>query len=219
MSFIKRYSLKTLQSLCTSLIPETKELAEEFGSEQRRGAEATEVEHQVYEAFNNISEIDLGPLGEFVSNQPTVSTPLSPLIAIILDLTALEYILTGKHEDSLEVSLSSGPFTWLSERDRRATIDYLSERSSLQRLNESLESVSPYTGFLKYLVRGLTTVPLITYYSEWDGYEQEGGKWVPDPETFSGKVQGWEQSGFPGFQDGYPVFMGYEVEAFEENDY
>ena len=30
---------------------------------------------------------------------------------------------------------------------------------------------------------------------------------------------GWRQADYPGPADGYPVMLGYELDAFEENDY
>lgn len=215
MNPIKSYTLSTLRSLCSSLIPKTPELAEKRGPEHRPGAAEIDLEQNVYELFNNLSKFDAGPLNRFFSDRPTL--PLATVIALLLDLTALEYIQKGR-ATTVEFSWNGGPYSWLTEGDRRDLLDFFSGESTLSQLNRWLESYTPYSGLLKFLHRGVTSVPLITYYSEWDGYDQPGGKRIPDPESFTGSVQSWEQSGFPGLKDGYAVFRGYEVTEFEENE-
>lgn len=217
MSLIQTYTERTLRALCSSLIPETPDLAEQRGKQHRPGAAEIALEKNINELFNNLNEIDAGPLNRYFTGKPTL--PLSSMIAVLLDLAALEYVLRRSLTGELSVHAGTGIFSWLSEPDRRAVIDFLSRDSIIIKGNELLDKYSSYGGFLKFLIRGITSVPMITYYSEWDGYEQDGGKWLPDPESFTGSVQGWEQAGFPGLKEGYPVFRGYEIEEFEENDY
>lgn len=217
MNPIQTYTERTLRALCSSLIPETPGLADERGEQHRPGARSIALEKNLQELFNNLNEVDAGLLNRYFTGNPTL--PLSTMVAVLLDLAALEYSLRRPLHGDFSVKSGAGVFSWLSQSDRREVLDFLSEGSIINKFNELLDEYSPYSGFLKYLIRGITSMPMITYYSEWDGYDQDGGKRLPDPESFTGSVQGWEQAGFPGLEEGYSVFRGYEIEEFEENDY
>lgn len=217
MNPLQSYTSSTLRALCSSLIPETPDLAADRGDEHRPGAAEINLEENLRVLFNNLSQFDAGPLNSCFSGKPTL--PLSTMIAVLLDMTSVEYLLRRSLEQKLTVRPGQGVFCWLAPEDRRDVLDFLDGESTIYRLNTILTHYSSYGGFLKYLIRGITTVPLITYYGEWDGYDQDGGKRIPDPQSFTGSVQSWDQTGFPGLKDGYDVFRGYEVEEFEENDY
>lgn len=217
MNPIKSYTLGTFRKLCSSLIPETPELAAQYGEEQIGGAESVNLEEALYAAFNNLSELNRAPFTWLSDPPPTL--PISPVVALLLDVTALEYILRNRPSDALEIEPGTGPFGWLSAADRLSVIDFLAEESLAQNLNACLDTVSPYSGFLDYLVRGITAVPVIAYYGEWSGYDQPGGGLIPEPDSFTGSPQSWDQTGFPGLKAGYSDFLGYEVEEFKENEY
>lgn len=120
---------------------------------------------------------------------PAPSTAVSGL----LDLAALELLVRRSAEDGLrspDAAFSRGPFSRLSRRDRLRAIRLLEEDGLLADV-----------GSIDYLVQSLVTVTQVAYYSDW----------------FT--EQGWEQVGYPGPSDGYSVLLGYEVEAFEEDDY
>jgi hypothetical protein len=127
--------------------------------------------------------------GEDGGLSPSPSTAVSGL----LDLAAVELLARRHAEDGLQspaAKFARGPFSRLSRRDRLRAL----------RLLEA-DGLLADVGAVDYLVQSLVIVTQVAYYSDW----------------FT--EQGWEQAGYPGPADGYSVLLGYEVEAFAEDDY
>lgn len=213
------YSRRTLDALVDALIPETPELAEERGEEHEPGASDVALADQLQAAFNHLQATGvLRGTGGVSASDPPEPTRTAPIIALLLDLGSLEFLLRDRQVERPRPKLS-GPFQWLQPEDRLRLFDFLSNESFLRNIVEQLADRIPYLGLVDFMLDGLVTMPLLHYYGEWSGYEDDRNRLNPDPESFSGDVQSWEQTDFPGQEDGYPVLRGYEVESFEENDW
>lgn len=213
------YCRKTLDALVDALLPETPELAEELGSEHEPGASRIELNEQLRAAFNRLQATGvLGASGDGDGREPPEPARTAPIVALILDLGALEFLLRGSPRKYPRLE-AGGPFLWLRPEDRLRLFDFLAGDSLLRGTLDRLRDRIPYLGLVDFVLDGLVTMPLLHYYSEWSGYEDDSNRLTPDPETFSGDVQSWRQTGFPGREEGYPVLMGYEVDSFEENDW
>ncbi|WP_152039586.1 hypothetical protein [Salinigranum salinum] len=121
-------------------------------------------------------------------------------VAHLLDQGAALLIQQEMNEDPPTVDSfpSAGLFGQLSRQDRFRAINLQEEN-------------------------GVTIMTLVNilvhfgYYSEWSGYENNTGP--PTERTFTGEVQSWEQTAFPGPAIGYRDFRGYLVEEFEEAEF
>lgn len=209
------YSRNSLDALVDALVPETPQLAEERGPEHEAGASRTGLADQLLEAFNQLQAT--GVLKQPEGNAPEPART-APIVAVLLDLSSLEFLLRDRNERRVRVRIG-GPFRWLHPADRRRLFDFLQEDSLLRTLVDALDDRVPYAGLVDFLLDGLVTMPLLHYYSEWSGYEDEHNPLTPDPESFRPPVQSWQQTTFPGQEPGYAVLLGYEVESFEENDW
>jgi hypothetical protein len=214
---VQQYTKRNLTALTESLVPETPRLADEIGPEHEAGAGELELGDLLAETFNSIQATDLS-LSNNSSEEPPSSQTLSPLAAVILDYGALEYYLSGNAKSYPSPSLG-GPFCWVQTRERLNVLDYLSNESVLKRIANALKDQASYFGLLDFMLDGLVTIVLMNYYSEWDGYENPEDPLRPDPESFTGSVQSWKQTGFPGQKKGFNVLKGYEVDEYKENDW
>lgn len=201
------YARHTLGALADAVVPETPALAAERGDEHEPGALAAGLDADLVEAFDGLQEVH-GPLSRVID-----AYPYALVLALLLDFAALELLVRRRTRDGLgrRAVPTRGPYTLLSRRDRLRAMGLLESDGVLARLDARFRGQVPHLGVVKYLVGGAVTVAQFAYYSEWgvdDGTE-------PTPET----VQGWQQTGYPGPSDGYAVFRGYEVKAFEEDDY
>ena len=124
---------------------------------------------------------------------------LADQVAQLLDQGAGLLVTLGANEDPPTVTQfpDAGLFGQLSRTDRFRAIHLLEE-----------EGVSLMT-LVNILVH-------FGYYSEWSGYENNTGP--PTDRTFTGTVQSWEQTAFPGPAVGYRDFRGYLVEEFEDDE-
>lgn len=125
---------------------------------------------------------------------------LADQVAQLLDRGADLLVTLGANEDPPTVTQfpDAGLFGRLSRKDRFRAIHLLEEE-------------------------GVTLMTLVNilvhfgYYSEWSGYENNTDP--PTDRTFTGAVQSWEQTAFPGPAVGYRDFRGYLVEEFEEGEF
>lgn len=182
------YARGTMAALADALVPETPELAER-GDEHVPGALATDLDARLVEAFDGFQEAD-GPVWALLGYD---AVPLAVVVAVLLDVAAVELLLRRRAEAGLgggREAFAGGPFSRLSERDRLRALGLLEE-----------DGVLAGIGLVNYLAQAVVSVALFGYYSDW------------------GDRQGWEQADYPGPADGYAVSMGYEVDAFEENAY
>lgn len=213
------YSRNSLDALVDALLPETPELAEQRGPEHEPGASRTELADQLQAAFNHLQATGvLGDSPEDSEEELPEPARTTPVIALLLDFGSLEFLLRGRNEEPPGFRVG-GPFQWLQPEDRLRVIDFLNGDSMVRRTVNLLEDRIPYVGLVDFMLDGLVTMPLLHYYSEWPGYEDDQNRLKPDPETFREPVQSWLQTKFPGRAEGYAVLMGYEVESFEENDW
>jgi hypothetical protein len=213
---LESYTERTLEAFIECLIPETPELVDDLGTELQPGGNDSGLSELIRQSFNTLQSIQLS---DTVHHEIPEPKQLAPLIAVILDYGALEYILRGKADEPPIPETPGGPFVCLDPNERLQVIDYLATNSYLKRVNEWLDNIIPYTGLLDFMIDGLVTMVVMNYYGEWTGYDESENPLLPNPDSFSGDVQGWNQSKFPGQSPGYAVLKGYEVEEFEENDW
>lgn len=159
------------------------------GEEHVPGGLDVDLDELLTEAFDGLEEADEGLLT--MLGYETV--PLAFVVSVLLDVGALEFVVRRRNEEPLQSPaerFAGGPFSRLSRRDRLRAIRLLEE-----------DGVLADAGAVDYLVQAVITVTEVAYYSDWHS------------------EQGWEQADYPGPADGYAVSMGYEVEAFEEDEF
>ena len=144
-------------------------------------------------------------------------------VANVLDAAALKLIARGNNRDEpsderpvklfdgtdvspARIADVAGPFARLSPKDRLRAINVLDEIEAQVTLRNG-RFVEFDGGLVGQLVVGFAE---LIYYSEWQGYPDVtrmpfGQDHANDPTT----VQGWRQTGFPGFSNGYPCLRGY----------
>ncbi len=183
------YRRGTLAALVDALVPETPELADR-GDQHVPGALATDLDERLAAAFDDFQEVD-GPVWQLLGYD---ALPLALVVAVLLDVAALELVVRGRDEDGLGTpreAFAGGPFSRLAPRDRLRALRLLED-----------DGVLSGVGVVNYLAQAVVSVALFGYYGDWGDSRQ-----------------GWDQAGYPGPADGYAVAMGYEVESFEEDDY
>jgi hypothetical protein len=190
----------TFAALVDAVVPETPELADR-GEEHVPGGLAVGLEVAVIERVNNFLETH----GAAAAVSDAV--PLAPIVATLLDIAAIELLVRRRTEDDLDTpedGFSRGVFSRLSREDRLRALRLLEEEGVVARLADRYDSAA--LGAVQFLASSLPILIEFVYYSELTGEDGEGSL-------------GWEQTGYPGPAEGYAVGMGYEIEAFEENDY
>jgi hypothetical protein len=151
--------------------------------------------------------------------------PYAPLITIVLDIIAVEFIVRGKNEDPVMWFGNSqfpagGTYVWLSRKDRLRCLTFIIHSSVVDTLDELLSPYIPQLGLLKFVVTGLNAFHGFGFYSEWAGYNEtkmasptERELAVPASEILSR-----EQTDYPGPQPGYARDWWYVLEdGFEDN--
>lgn len=195
------YASGTLAAFVDAVVPETPELAERGDEHVPGGLDAGLVDVLV-EEINTIQPVHGGPLGAMGYE----TTPLAPVVAALLDAAAVELLLRRRADEGLQSpadAYASGPFCRLAPRDRLRAVRMLETEGVIPALADRLDA--PGLGTIQYLASALVALTETLYYGELTG----------DGET----SQGWAQADYPGPSDGYAVMLGYEVEAFEEDDY
>lgn len=195
------YTRHTLRAVVDALVPRTPELASSHGPEYVAGGVDVGLEEYLVEAFNGYQEHHHGRVSRLLKRFGVQNYPYATLVAILLDLMAVELLLRRDNEDPVPVATAKGPFARLSAKDRLRAIDLL-ETGTLGQLAERYEETLPHLGTVRFLALGINTFPLLGYYSEW-GMQPDGS------------VPGWEQTGYPGPRDGFAAHRGYEIEEFE----
>lgn len=223
MNWLNRYARGNFRALAGAIVPETPELADRLGEEHGLGAASVELEEYLVEAFNSFQEVHLGPLDSLLERLGLVNVPAAPLMALLLDVVALELCVRRRHRHPVESTWTSmrllGLFRDLHPRDRLRVLELLEEDSLLKRMLDGVRRYLPQVGIVEFMATAMGAFPLLTYYSDWSrrkGDPSEEGR----GEGFDGSFPlGWEQADYPGPADGYADFRGYEVESFEENEY
>lgn len=193
------YRAAALGAFAAAVVPETPGLARERGAVHRPGGLAAGLDAELRESLDSLQEVHGGPLARLGFD----AYPYSLLVALLLDVAALELLVRGRASDGLARRRGTfptrGPFSMLSGRDRLRALRLLEDDGLLPWLDDRLDA--PHTGVVQHLAGGVNTLALLAYYSERLG------------------EQGYEQAGYPGPAEGYRDFRGYEVESFEEDDY
>lgn len=199
----------TFAALADAVVPATPALAGERGEEHRPGGLEADLDDELVAAFDSLQEVHGGPLARLGYD----AYPYSLVVAVLLEVVAVELVLRGRAREGLgrrrEVPTRT-PFSALSRRDRLRAVRLLEADGVLPWLDARFGDRLPHLGFPAYLAQALNTLPQLAYYSEWcaDG--------TPDSPA---EVQSWRQTGYSGPADGYRDHRGYEVRAFEEDDW
>lgn len=193
------YARGTIAALVDAVVPATPEAGDDV---QAAGALDIDLDETVETAFNELQEAPEGPIRSLGYE----TMPFAPLLALLLDIGALELILTRQREAPLQSPaerFAGGPFSRLAPEDRMRAIRLLEADGLFPALDERFEGAP--IGIVAYLMQGALFITTMAAYSDWgDDTEQP---------------QGWQQADYPGPAEGYAVHMGYEVDEFAENDY
>ncbi|WP_254829940.1 hypothetical protein [Haloglomus salinum] len=192
------YARGTIAALVDAVVPETPAVGDDV---QAAGALDIDLDETVETAFNELQEAPEGPIRSLGYE----TMPFAPLLALLLDVGALELILKREREAPLQSPderFAGGPFSRLAREDRMRAIRLLEADGVVPGLDETYDAP---IGIVAYLMQGALFITAMAAYSDW-GDDSE-------------RPQGWEQADYPGPADGYAVHMGYEVDEFEENDY
>lgn len=131
--------------------------------------------------------------------------PFAGTIARALDAAAVELLVRRRNRDRLALrAVHRSPFAALSPGDRLRAVRLLEDEGSVPWLGDRLGDRLNALGELRGLGHVLNVVTQFAYYSGL---------------TESGEPRAWRQTGYPGPADGNAAHRGYEVEAFEEDDY
>jgi len=195
------YTRGTFAALVDALIPETPEL-EARGPEHVPGGLAVGLEEAVIERVNGFVET------RGIASLAGDAVPLAPAVAALLDTAAGELLLRRRAEDGLQSPdepFAAGPFCRLSREDRLRALRLLEAEGAFAALAERFDAAA--LGTIQFLASSLPILVESVYYAETTADEGEA------------RSLGWRQAGYPGPADGYPVMLGYELDAFEENEY
>jgi hypothetical protein len=196
------YTRTNVRALVEAVIPRTPELAESHGAEHVPGGRDVDLTEYVVESFNGYQEHHLGALSALLRRLGVRNYPYAVLVALLLDVVALELLVRRGNERPVERRSLSGPFARLAPRDRLRALDLL-ETGALDSLAGLADDRLPVLGTVRFLALGVNAFPLLGYYSEWPGETPESNP-------------GWRQAGYPGPAEGYSEHMGYEIERFTD---
>jgi hypothetical protein len=197
------YTRTNIEALVEAVVPHTPELARSHGEEQVPGGRDVDLASYVIESFNGYQEHHLGLLSRLLRRVGVRNYPYAVVVALLLDLVALELLVRRGNEGPVERWSLAGPFARLGRRDRLRAVELL-ETGALDSLAARFDDRLPVLGTVRFLAMGLNAFPLLGYYSEWPG---------ADPES----NPAWRQTGYPGPAGGYSEHMGYEVEQFTDD--
>lgn len=211
------HSRVTFRALTDAVLPETPALGSELGAVHVPGGLAVGLDDFLVTYVDDEFQFGLPHVG------PHGNLPLVDPIAHALDFAALTLLARGENErepsddrpaallapgeaSPREVENEAGMFSKLSRRDRLRAIHVLDEFEL--RISPAGGDLFEFdAGLVGQLVVGFTE---LIYYSEWQGYEEFT---LPPSERVHpndpSAVQGWRQTGFPGFADGYAALRGY----------
>lgn len=196
------YTRGTFAALVDAIVPETPEL-ESRGADHVPGGLEVGLEDALVDRVNNFMEAH-GATAAVVGD----TVPLAPVVAALLDAAAVELLVRRRAEDGTqapEAAFASGPFSRLGRKDRLRALRLLEDDGVAATLADRVDSAS--LGTVQFLASSLPILVEFTYYSEVTAGPEED------------RSQGWRQAEYPGPADGYPVLLGYELDAFEENEY
>ena len=211
------HTIVTFRAIADAVVPETPALADELGPDHVPGGLAVGLDEFAITFVDNGFQFGLPYLG------PKGNLPLADPIAHVLDTAAARLLDKGDNESEpdvqralsllgpddpspQDVSDAVGPFAELSRRDRLRAIAILDEvEFEVSPTDDDLFEFD--AGLVGQLVIGFMEM---IYYSEWAGYDDFTKP--PSERVHSNDpadVQSWQQTGFPGFADGYAALRGY----------
>lgn len=207
----------TFRAVADAMVPRTPDLADEMGDEtQEAGGLAVDLEEFLLFAFN--SYFPTTPATEEHNARGASS------VAALLDEAATELLAEGENEEPVDPTRfpGGGPFAGLSRRDRFRAIDRLERREfsrdSPTGEDDAADLLTDYPGAVHFAMMGLNSFTVVGYYTEWAGYGDTKTA-EPTEREFTGEVQSWKQTGYPGPARGYADLRGYEVRRFKEGEY
>ncbi len=213
------YTRGTFTALVDALIPETPDLASRGEVHVPGGIEAGLVD-AVIGRVNNFLET------RGIASQVTEAVPLAPAVALLLNIAAIELIVRGHAKDGLTTpapEFSRGVFSRLSRQDRLRALRLLEDDGVFPWLADRFNVAA--IGTIQFLASSMPILIEFVYYSDAcaESSTQYTDTTTSSEETAPGmddsRSLGWQQAGYPGPADGYPVMLGYELESFEENEY
>jgi hypothetical protein len=183
------HTVATFRALVDLVVPETPDLAAELGEEHRAGGLNVEVERACIGFLDSAITLAIPP-----ANDDT-GAPLSEALADLMDSGASALLAQNRNENLPDPTRfeGGGPFASLSRLDRRRALAELEVQDDLS-----------------FVVAVLVVTPMLLYYSERTGYADFAAP--PGERGFTGAVQSWEQTDYPGPADGYAALRGYEVD-------
>ena len=207
----------TLRAVVDAVVPETPELADELGPEHVPGGLAVGMEEFLVTFVDDLFQFGFPHVGT------RGNLPLSAPLVEVLDAAADALVAHGDNEaepdvDRVVALLGPGDPPARRVRGVAGTFAKLSRRDRLRALgilDEFELRVAPFghglfefdAGLVGQLIVGFAEM---IYYSEWAGYDDFS---LPPSERTHpndpAAVQGWRQTGYPGFADGYAALRGY----------
>ncbi len=183
-----RHTQATFMALVDAMIPQSPELAEEYGRIQFYGAIDLYIDEYMIMSLNN------------------AAVPLAAPAAELLDVAAEELIAAGGNQGSLDFSRypGGGTFSALTAEDRFRAITLLMQPNINQELlpvpfrnNVALEQSTVGT---------IIRLVFMGYYSEWSGYGSTRLS-PPGERVLEEFPVSWKQVGYPGPSLGYRVLF------------
>ena len=210
-----RHTVLTFRAVADAVVPRTPALADELGAEHVPGGPDVGLGDYLVGYVNGLFQFGLPGVGA------RGNLPLAAPVAGALDAAALALLERGEnaeepsHERVLDLldpaesdstAEDAGAFATLSREDRLRAVDLLGEFEVELRAFDG-EPFEFDAGLVGQLVVGFTEM---IYYSEWQGYDE----FVQPPServhpNDPSAVQGWRQTGYPGFAPGYAALRGY----------
>jgi hypothetical protein len=207
----------TLRAVVDAVVPETPELADEFGPEHVPGGLAVGMEEFLVTFVDDLFQFGFPHVGT------RGNLPLTVPLVEVLDAAADALVAHGDNEAEPDVERAVellGPGDPPARRVRRVAGTFASlarqdRLRALGALDEFELRVAPFghglfefdAGLVGQLVVGFAEM---IYYSEWAGYDDFS---LPPSERTHpndpAAVQSWRQTGYPGIADGYAALRGY----------
>jgi hypothetical protein len=190
----------TFAAVAGAIVPRTPGLGDELGAEHAPGAPRIELGDFFVTYVNDLFTYD--PDGQGGEN-----LRLAEPVADLLDEAASELLARNENEQPPDPTRypEGGPFTKLAPMDRVRAMALLDDK---ELGTTGFPSPFPFAegdgGLVVQLVVAFTEV---LYYSEWDGYVDYTAP--PSERAFTGEVQSWPQTDYPGPAKGYAALRGY----------
>lgn len=184
---IYEYVEDIFKGFADAVIPQSPELAEEYGNIQYYGA------------------LDLFTYEYLIMELDSLSIPMALPAAIVLEAAAEQFLFkNGDKPEDLDPSDGS-LFFRLSSSRRLQAVSLLIQPGGLQYF-PVLPQLRPED--ILTVIMSLNRLTLMGYYSEWSGYGTTRLN-PPGQRTLENFPVSWEQVGYPGPSNGYRVARSY----------